>query len=143
MRKHTTSKTYAGPDRFLDFIDGQFNKFDKLFDKMDGLFEEITDEFGPKVVIEVGSSGGACAGALILMELPGVAKELLSVEVQGEIITVSVEHEFTGFTKTFRVDSAVFDLDTLKVRYENGLLTLTLSRREEPNLEDKRTIPIE
>lgn len=142
MFRHTTRKTCIGPESFFKYVHGKFDKFDSFFDKMDGLFEEIdtsvTDKFGPKVTIEIGNSGG-----LVLIELPGVAKESLSVEVQGEIITISVEHEFTGFTKTFRVDSAAFDLDTLKVRYENGLLTLTLSRREESTLEDKRTIPIE
>lgn len=148
MFRHTTRKTCIGPESFFKYISGQFDKFDTLFDKMDGMFEEIdksvTDKLGPKVMVEVGKFMGiGPAGALISIELPGVAKESLSVEVQGEIITVSVEHEFTGFTKTFRVDTSVFDLTTLKVRYENGLLTLTLSRCEEPNVEDKRTIPIE
>lgn len=147
MFKHTTRKTYTGPNGVFDFIHGQFDKFDKFFDKMDELFEEIdesiNDDFGPKVIIEVGSSGGSCTGALVSIELPGVPKESVFVKTQGQIITIAVEHEFTGFVKTFRVDTKIFDLNTLKASYKDGLLTLTLSRREGPDVEDKRTIPIE
>lgn len=147
MFRQTTRKTYSGYPGFSEFIDRQMGKFDKCFDSFDRLFDAIqvdsikvnsSDNFGPVIKIEVGSSGG-----LVLIELPGIAKELLSVEMEGEIITVSVDHEFTGFTKTFRVDTTVFDMNTLKAGYENGLLTLTLSRRDGPDVEDKRTIPIE
>ena len=78
---------------------------------------------------------------------PGIAREDLKVNVDGKRLTVSYEHNAEGnneqtgktirrefvrssFSRTFNVPQSV-NLEAVEAAFENGVLTLTLPKREE------------
>ena len=75
-------------------------------------------------------------------ELPGFAKEEINVDVSNDILTISAERKppencgeyicrerfYGSFSRSFDVSSV--KVDGITVRYENGLLTLTLPKKD-------------
>ncbi len=78
------------------------------------------------------------------IEVPGFKKTDLTVEVEGKVITVSGTKGAgkRTFCKTFNVSPA-FDVDSLKVGYDSGLLTLTLKRVSISEASEKRVVDIQ
>lgn len=80
---------------------------------------------------------------LLRTDLPGFTKEEIRLEVQEELLTISAEHTDSGeetnyirrerrcsrYTRSFRLQE--IDTENIRAKYENGVLTLTLPKREE------------
>ncbi|MFW6026502.1 MAG: Hsp20/alpha crystallin family protein [Candidatus Woesearchaeota archaeon] len=93
---------------------------------------------------------------IIESELPGLNKENINIEMTDDYLTISAQNEEevedegenyirrerrTGsYQRVFRIDN-VKD-DEIKANYDNGILTLTLPKKEKTKPE-KRTIDIE
>jgi HSP20 family protein len=76
-------------------------------------------------------------------ELPGFRKEDVSVEIEDEVLTVTAHQKSEaqpeqekGATPEFRVTRAIslpenLDHEKVQAAYQNGVLTVTLGKREE------------
>lgn len=130
-------------------IDRMFQTMDLLNSRMNRLFPE----YGRSSAIPTGgvTQGGPRTNLYNLgeslemkIEVPGVAKDALSVKVQGNYLEISgsrksdapegysshrVERGAASFTRSFTLPS---DVDTSKVEAQlaNGILTLTLPKLE-------------
>nr|WP_239559380.1 Hsp20/alpha crystallin family protein [Sporohalobacter salinus] len=92
---------------------------------------------------------------IIEAELPGLDKEDITLEVDGDSLVISANNEETieeeregylrkerkvgRFQRSFRLDNV--NEDGIEADYENGLLTVTLPK-EEPGSTETRTIDI-
>ena len=92
---------------------------------------------------------------LITMDIPGVNKENIDISVLDGTVTVSVkkvktetenknyvirERSVRSASRNFYLDS--IDENSIKAKYENGILTLVVSKAK-PVEEPKKTISIE
>src|SRR5215218_3016508 len=82
------------------------------------------------------------------MAAPGMKKEDFKVELDNNVLTISSEREqrneendgqryarrefsYQSFQRTFHLSKDVVDADKIQARYENGLLRLTIPKKEE------------
>jgi HSP20 family protein len=79
--------------------------------------------------------------------LPGFGKEDLSIDIQGDTLTISgsiEEHEGLNicdkFKKVFNLDSYRMDLNKIESNYKNGILKVLIYKKEENRLSNKITI---
>src|SRR3989338_1569860 len=99
---------------------------------------------------------------LITLDVPGVNKEDIKVTLKGNLLTVSGERKvqseerkdekgrkvfsqerFTGsFQRTFRLPAPVKE-DTMKAKYENGVLTVEAMKETPTPAAEAKTIPVE
>lgn len=93
---------------------------------------------------------------LIEAELPGVSKENIDIKIHENLLTLSVnQDEKSESTKDSYIvrerrvrslqrnfDVSAVDTDKITAKFENGLLALTLPKRE-PAKPDSRTVAIE
>ena len=92
---------------------------------------------------------------LITVDIPGVKKEDIDISVLDGTVTVSVkkvktenenknyvirERSVRSTSRSFYLDS--IDENSIKAKYENGILTLTVSKAKTA-IEPKKTISIE
>jgi len=71
------------------------------------------------------------------LEVPGMKKDQIHIEVENQVLTVSAESRREGekeqtvqnFSRSFSVPDGV-DLEKIKARLEDGLLTLTMPKAE-------------
>lgn len=136
--------------------------FDTLFDKM---FSNAFPELAKEVGVDVFQKGAYPKCDIInfddrieiIAEIPGISKEQLSIDIDGDVITLKGEKggqtEVTGgeylrrelkrssFQRSFTADSKIFDLDGIGAKFEDGVLELTIPKRE-PEKPKKRTITI-
>ena len=90
---------------------------------------------------------------------PGMNKKDFKVELDGSLLTITSErqgnHEekegerftrrefsYQSFQRTFRLPKEVVDEDKIQARYENGLLLLTIPKKEHAKQRPPRTIEI-
>jgi Molecular chaperone (small heat shock protein) len=64
----------------------------------------------------------------IFIELPGVDKDKVKLDVAEDSVEIKTEDE-KKFYKMINLDSAV-DPDSAKASYKNGILTLELDKKE-------------
>lgn len=92
------------------------------------------------------------------LAVPGFAKEDFKVELDQDLLTVSVEKEdnqeekndefvkrefrYHNFSRSFRLPENAVDGDKIVAKYDTGILTLTLPKREEVKPKPARTIEI-
>ena len=134
--------------------------FDNAFDN--DFFREVPDRIfygkcaGQRMKTDVRETG---SGYELDVELPGFSKEDLNVELENGYMTISADkaqeqneenreakllrrERYAGtLRRSFYVGEQLTDED-IKASYENGVLHLTVSRKELPQLPEKRTIPI-
>lgn len=99
---------------------------------------------------------------VVTLDLPGMSKEGIKVTLKGNLLTVSGERKsqseerkdekgrkvysqerFTGsFQRTFRLPAAVKE-DTMKAKYENGVLTVEAMKEIPAPPAEAKTIPVE
>ncbi|HEX6332618.1 MAG TPA: Hsp20/alpha crystallin family protein [Flavisolibacter sp.] len=90
---------------------------------------------------------------------PGMKKEDFKVELDGNTLTISSEHEdrheekdgerysrrefsYQSFQRSFELPRDVVDADRIQARYENGVLHLVIPKREEAKQRPPRMIDI-
>lgn len=117
---------------------------DRFFDGFcgfPGVRSSASTEFQPRVNIRENDDSIA-----LTFELPGMDKKEIKVAVQDDILTVSGERKFkseqnengcvrteirTGsFSRSFTLPDSV-DREQVTADYENGLLEITLAKKEE------------
>ncbi len=91
---------------------------------------------------------------------PGLTKKDFKIELDGNLLTISseksMESEDTGqderfarkefsyqsFCRSFNLQKDVVDIDKIEARYENGLLNLTIPKKEEAKQKPPRQIQV-
>jgi HSP20 family protein len=90
---------------------------------------------------------------------PGMKKEEFKVELDGNLLTISSERKneetvnegerysrrefsYQSFERSFQLPKDVVDIEQIKARYENGLLMLTIPKKEEAKQKPPRMIEI-
>jgi HSP20 family protein len=93
------------------------------------------------------------------MAAPGMNKEDFRIELDNNMLTISSEREhrneqkegeryarrefsYQSFQRTFHLSKNVVDADKIQAKYENGLLHLTIPKREEAKQRPPKTIQI-
>lgn len=114
------------------------------------------------------SSGGSTMPAVniketadnfeVEMAAPGMNKEDFKVQLDGNTLSISAEQEYRNesngnytrkefsyqaFQRTIMLPKDVVDEDKINARYENGLLRLTIPKREEVKKKGPRNISID
>ena len=136
--------------------------FDTLFDRM---FSDTFPELAKEVGVDVFQKGAYPKCDIInfddrievVAEIPGISKEQLTIDVDGDVITLRGEKggqtEVTGgqylrrelkrssFQRSFTADSKIFNLDGIKAKFNDGILELQIPKREKEQPK-KRTIQI-
>ncbi len=95
---------------------------------------------------------------LLEAELPGFDKKDISLNISGDTLTIEAEHRDEHKEKTKKdgymhierysghysrsFDVSEIDTDNIKAKYENGILTLTLPKKE-PTVPEARRLEIE
>src|SRR4051812_38666821 len=93
------------------------------------------------------------------MAAPGMSKQDFKVELDGNVLTISSSKEknfedkqqnytrrefsYESFRRSFELPRNVVDEQNINARYENGVLHLTIPKREEAKQKGPRTIEIE
>lgn len=90
---------------------------------------------------------------------PGMTKKDFKVELDGNTLTISSERtnqqeeneanryarkefSYQSFQRSFTLQKDVVDMDKIQAKYENGLLHLTIPKREEAKQKPPRLIQI-
>lgn len=93
------------------------------------------------------------------MAAPGMKKEDFKVELNNNILTISSEQRnereekekdnytrkefsYQSFQRSFQLSREAVDADNIKAKYENGVLHLTIPKREEVKQKPSRLINI-
>jgi len=96
---------------------------------------------------------------VVEMAAPGMKKEDFKIELDGNLLTISSEKEdrneikegerytrqefsYQSFQRSFELAKDVVDEDKINARYENGLLHLTIPKKEEAKQKGPRTIQV-
>ena len=125
---------YANPFRLFDDFDRAFfgNNFGTLNANTSSIRTDITE---------------TADGYLLEAELPGFGKDEIQLSVDGDMLTISAErkteHEETDSENRVirserrygscsrRFDISGIDAEAIGAKYENGILCLTLPRKEQ------------
>ena len=125
-----------------------FGRFDRLFDADGGRFSIA---WSPVTDVREHEDG-----LNVVVELPGLSSEDVSVSVENGVLSISgekkqeneegdsegnnhlVERRYGKFERTFRLPRSV-DSEQVKAKFENGLLTIDLPKSEKAK---KREIKI-
>jgi HSP20 family protein len=89
---------------------------------------------------------------------PGMTKKDFKVELEGNLLTISSqranqeegenerysrkEFSYQSFQRTFNLQKDVVDIEKIQARYENGLLQLSIPKKEEAKQKPPRLIQI-
>jgi HSP20 family protein len=144
---------------------------DEFFSPLDTLFDKVFSESFPELSKEIGinpfqqNAYPKCDiinfddRIEIVAEVPGLSKEQITIDVDGDVITLKGEKsnkasnekeggvylrrevKRSSFLRSFTADSKIFDLDNVKASFEDGVLELAIPKRE-PEKPKKRTISI-
>lgn len=143
---------------------------DEFFSPFDTLLDRVFSENFPELSKEVGLQPFAAAAypkcdivdfadrIEIIAEIPGLSKDQITIDVEDSIITLKGEKNTkvedkeggtylrrevkrSSFQRTFTADTKIFNLDKLKAKFEDGVLELTIPKREKEQPK-KRTISI-
>ena len=131
------SRTSSGFDSEIDrFMDGFFDDFDSVFPRFG--FPKALGDFKPATDIKEKDGH-----FLVNIDLPGVSKKDIKVELKDGLLTVSgerkheeenkegsvhrIERSYGSFTRSFAVPEGA-DEDRLEASYENGVLSLVIPK---------------
>ena len=126
-------------------------EFDKVFDSMLGEFDDMNSYYPLKVDIKEKEKE-----YLLEVEIPGVDKKDIELEIKNDILTIAVERKdeineekenyirrerrYGSFRRSFHVEDV--DQKGIKAKFKNGVLKVRLPRKESNELKENR-IPIE
>jgi HSP20 family protein len=143
---------------------------DEFFSPLDTLFDKVFSESFPELSKEIGinpfqqNAYPKCDiinfddRIEIVAEVPGLTKEQITIDVDGDCICLKGERsnkatekeggtylrrevKRSSFLRSFTADSKIFNLDNVKASFEDGVLELQIPKRE-PEQPKKRTIKI-
>ena len=134
-----------------DFMAGLDNYFNKVFSEI-GFGEEFDLSFRGYPRVDVYDDGGP--NLVIEASVPGLTKENVRVDWQnGELVicgesaidksrninnyTHKELHRST-FCRSFKISETKFDVDNINAKVDNGLLTITIPRKDVSKFETKR-----
>jgi HSP20 family protein len=97
---------------------------------------------------------------IVEMAAPGLEKKDFKIELDGTALTISSEKEnqsekkegenysrkefsYQSFYRTFHLPKDVVNSDKIKAKYENGLLTLEIPKREEAKQKPPKFINVQ
>lgn len=135
-----------------------FTPFVDLQREIDRMFDEAFEDFGIRR-----STGNGFIPTVnvyetddtvnIEMEIPGIEKDALDIDLSDGVLTVKgekkderedksrnyhlVERTFGSFSRSFRIPDNL-DQDKAKAKYENGILKIELPKKEEAKREAKK-----
>jgi HSP20 family protein len=66
---------------------------------------------------------------LVIVELPGVSKEKIKVDINGDILNLSTSDKGRQYAKEILLPHKV-NAETLKTSYKNGILEITLEKQK-------------
>lgn len=131
LMRYTRPDTGLFPRRFSDIMDDFFND----------VVSTNRDSFIPGVDISETDDQ-----FLITAELPGMKKEDININIENRRLTISgerrfenkedgqtyhrVETRYGSFSRSLMLPESV-DEESIKARYENGLLNITVSKAED------------
>jgi len=92
---------------------------------------------------------------ILEMAVPGIKKENIQLNVEKDILKVShnenqestekafnrIEFSYSSFERNFKLSESI-DVDNIEAKMENGILTITLLKKEEAKEKPKREIAI-
>jgi HSP20 family protein len=93
------------------------------------------------------------------MAAPGMKKDDFSIELDGNLLSITSEKEskeeekegdkysrkefsYQSFTRSFQLPKDVVDADKIEAKYENGVLNLVIPKKEEAKQKAPRLIKI-
>lgn len=96
---------------------------------------------------------------LVEMAAPGMTKNDFKVELDGNVLSISSERDkkqseredekyslqeysYESFQRTFTLQKDVVDIDKIEAKYENGVLHLSIPKKEEAKQKPPRLIEI-
>ena len=121
-------------------VAGHLRDFDQLFQELTGQAVRQGREFAPPTDIYETE-----AGVTLQVDLPGHDAKSIEVKVEKNVLTLRSERKadpsvkesarrlergFGVFTRSFKLPDTV-DANKVEARYEAGVLTLTMPRKEE------------
>jgi len=96
---------------------------------------------------------------LVEMAAPGMSKKDFTVELEGNVLTISSERKqeeeqkegerytrkefsYQSFSRTFTLHKDVVDADRIQAKYEDGVLKLVVPKKEEARQKPARMIQV-
>jgi HSP20 family protein len=150
MKKMTENQNPTPPREIVaTVVTSPFDELDGLFDRLHG---ELLPVFGPSFRWAPVASGGSGptdvedtgAAYEIRVDLPGVAREEIQVDVQGRELHLKAEHRtestekkdrkflrqeraFQSYERSFELPEPL-DSDRVTAKFENGVLLVTVPK---------------
>ena len=118
----------VGPDgipHVQQFGDTRFRKGPKYSDEQGGEREPLTD------IIEAEDH------VAITLELPGVEKEDINMEIEEETLIIDVDTESRKYHKELKLPENL-DSESIEATYKNGVLDIVIKRKKEKPKKGKR-----
>ncbi len=99
-------------------------------------------------------------GFTVEMAAPGMTKEDFKINLENEVLTISAEREteneekegerytrrefsYQSFQRSFHLPKSAVDYDQIKAKYDNGVLSIRIPKREEVKALPARQIAIQ
>jgi len=147
MSKHALTTT---TERFPALFDDFFKPWNEWFDQKESFWDRVLSV--PAVNITEDKDNYEVA-----LAVPGVKKSDIKIDVQGNMLTISSEKEetkeekdkrftrkeynYTSFSRSFTLPDEVKQ-EKIEARYEDGILKLTLPRKEEAKIFSSKQIAV-
>ncbi|MFB6219401.1 MAG: Hsp20/alpha crystallin family protein [Halobacteriaceae archaeon] len=120
-------------------MDDSDDPFDDFFDEIERMMNDIweadrpaaTAGFGDDVHVDVHETPDEVR---VVADIPGVAKEDLSLQCDGETLTVSAASDRREFDERLRLPARV-DADSASATFNNGVLEVVFDRVESADID--------
>ena len=113
------------------------DKFPLLNSNMDAYFDVLSNNICS--VFDSFNTGILMNNNIIEVEVPGFTEQDISINVDNNFLTVKGERKrgesVIKLNKTFNIDTR-YRTDNIDAKLENGLLTLTLSKKEDSSVKE-------
>ncbi|MGM0592602.1 MAG: Hsp20/alpha crystallin family protein [Halobacteriota archaeon] len=116
-----------------DPFDSFFSEIERMMNEMTGGFDDKSG-FTSETHVEVFDEGGVIR---LVADLPGVDKDAIELQCDGEIITISAASDHREYDERIRLPARV-DEHSANATFKNGILQVTFER-----VEDSAAIDVE
>jgi HSP20 family protein len=125
---------------------------------MSNFFEnELGDFFGKRITDPAANIVEQADSFLLEIAAPGLKKDDFKIHLENSVLTISADLEdekqedgknytrkefhYGSFSRSFTLPKTI-NLETIKADYQEGILKVTMPKREEARLETKKEIKI-